>query len=238
MLPSVVRVKNTIAVFGAGTGLGTAVARRFGREGYRVALVARRPEPIEALARELTEAGIDARAYPADLSRTASVPALLDAIGPVDVVEYAPVGAETFTPALDLTPEALQRYLDLFVLTPLAIVRAVAPAMVARRAGGILVAHGSTARTPIPGMSGVGPAMAASRNYLGALHGELAGHGVYVGSLVIGALIRDSAGHRAITSGEVPVPDGVDLVTVAPEDLADAYWDMFTKRDEFERIIP
>lgn len=34
-------MSKTIAVFGAGTGLGASVARRFGREGYRVALVPR-----------------------------------------------------------------------------------------------------------------------------------------------------------------------------------------------------
>ena len=31
----------TIAVFGAGPGMGRSVARRFGREGFQVALVAR-----------------------------------------------------------------------------------------------------------------------------------------------------------------------------------------------------
>ncbi|MFD8161029.1 SDR family NAD(P)-dependent oxidoreductase [Streptomyces malaysiensis] len=36
----------TIAVFGAGSGMGKAVARRFGQEGYRIALVARRREPL------------------------------------------------------------------------------------------------------------------------------------------------------------------------------------------------
>ncbi|MFD8282508.1 SDR family NAD(P)-dependent oxidoreductase [Streptomyces solisilvae] len=34
----------TIAVFGAGSGMGKAVTRRFGQEGYRIALVARRRE--------------------------------------------------------------------------------------------------------------------------------------------------------------------------------------------------
>jgi hypothetical protein len=43
----------SIAVFGAGPGLGQAVARRYAREGYEVTLVARRQEPIDRLAKEL-----------------------------------------------------------------------------------------------------------------------------------------------------------------------------------------
>jgi short-subunit dehydrogenase len=41
----------SIAVFGAGPGLGQAVARRYAREGYAVTLVARRSEPLDRLGR-------------------------------------------------------------------------------------------------------------------------------------------------------------------------------------------
>ena len=53
-------MSNSIAVFGAGPGLGQAVARRFAREGYAVTLVGRRPEPLELLASDLTSAGATA----------------------------------------------------------------------------------------------------------------------------------------------------------------------------------
>ncbi|EXG82116.1 SDR family NAD(P)-dependent oxidoreductase [Cryptosporangium arvum] len=237
-------MSRTIAVFGAGTGLGSAIARRFAREGYRVALVARRPAPLDDLVRELAAGGVEAYAFPADLTATADVPALLAAVeeklGPIDVVEYAPITTAPFTPAAELTPEALQRYLDLYVFTPMAIVRSVVPGMIARGDGAILVTHGASAVEPMPGMSGVGPAMAAARNYLASLHGELADHGVYVGTINVNALVRGSAGHRAITSGELPValPPGVELPSIAPEELADAYWEMVAHRRRFEATIP
>jgi NAD(P)-dependent dehydrogenase (short-subunit alcohol dehydrogenase family) len=53
-------MSKSIAVFGAGPGLGQAVARRYAREGYAVTLVARRSEPLDRLAQELTSAGATA----------------------------------------------------------------------------------------------------------------------------------------------------------------------------------
>ena len=232
-----------IAVFGAGTGLGVSVARRFGREGYRVALVARREQQINDFAETLTAEGIEAAAFPADLRDTATVPALVAAItdrwGRIDVVEYAPITTELFTPAAELTAAGLAPLISLYLYTPVELVRAVLPGMLERGDGAILVGHGATAAQPIPFRSGVGPAMAAARNYLGSLHGELADKGIHVGTLTIAALIAGSAGHRMLTSGEVET--GMDLSripTVDPGDLADQLWTMTVKRDQFEHFCP
>src|SRR5690348_10053332 len=87
--------KKTIALFGAGSGLGASLATRFASEGYRVALVARRPEPLHARVAELAKAGVEAAAFPADLSDVAGIPALVRSIeahfGSIDVAVYAPL---------------------------------------------------------------------------------------------------------------------------------------------------
>ena len=46
-----------VVVTGASSGVGRAVARAFGAEGARVALVARNPEALENAAREIRHAG-------------------------------------------------------------------------------------------------------------------------------------------------------------------------------------
>ncbi len=51
----------TIAIVGAGAGLGAAVARRFGAEGFAVALISRSQERVDELARTLADEGITAR---------------------------------------------------------------------------------------------------------------------------------------------------------------------------------
>src|SRR5205807_59418 len=83
------RMSKTIAVIGAGAGLGQAVARRFGREGFGVALVARTAARVGALADELCGEGIDAAAFPCDVADRPALAGTIDAIterfGQIDV---------------------------------------------------------------------------------------------------------------------------------------------------------
>src|SRR6266498_2200201 len=87
-------IAKSIAVFGAGPGLGQAVARRYAQEGYAVVLVARRPEPLEQLTTDLATAGATAHVITADLSDTDAIPALAEQIrakvGNLDAFYYAP----------------------------------------------------------------------------------------------------------------------------------------------------
>jgi hypothetical protein len=82
--------------------------------------------------------------------------------------------------------------------------------------------------------------MAATRNYVHSLHGELADRGVYVGTLTVTAMIAGSAGHEALLSGEFPleIPDGLEFPVVDPADLAEQYWDMYARRDRVEQVYP
>lgn len=233
-------MSKTIAIFGAGTGLGISTARRFGREGYQVALIGRRAPALGTLVDQLMEEGINAAAFPADLAQTSSVPELIASIstafGGIDVVAYSPVSTNSFVPATELTADIIQNFLNLYLLTPIEIVRQVLPSMIERRHGAILITLGLSAVHPSPFMSGVGPAMAAVRNYVHSLHGEVADQGVYVGTLLVGALILGSAWHRELTSGGSGVPAGVP--TVDPDQLATVLWDLISRRDRIEAVLP
>jgi NAD(P)-dependent dehydrogenase (short-subunit alcohol dehydrogenase family) len=105
-------MSKSIAVFGAGPGLGQAVARRYAREGYAVTLVGRRQEPLDLLAKELTSAGAAAHVITADLSRTEATPRLAEQIraeaGHLDAFYYAPTPDTGFVSAANLTPQHAQ----------------------------------------------------------------------------------------------------------------------------------
>jgi meso-butanediol dehydrogenase/(S,S)-butanediol dehydrogenase/diacetyl reductase len=97
-------------VTGAATGIGRATAHALVRDGFGVALVGRRPEPLEQLAAELTDRGGQVVAAPADVTSpeqvAAAVAAAVQRFGRVDVlVNNAGVGDSG--PLLD---ESLERW--------------------------------------------------------------------------------------------------------------------------------
>jgi NADP-dependent 3-hydroxy acid dehydrogenase YdfG len=234
-------VSRTIAVFGAGPGLGRSVARQFGREGYQVALVARTPARLEALTAELAAEGITVAGFPADLADRAGLPGLIEAItarfGPIDVLEYAPAGPEWLdrqTHVLDTDDAALSFPLDLLLRTPVSLVRLVLPGMLERRQGAVLFGLAATPDRPYPQVANVAAASAAARTYLLHLHTALADTGVYAGLLQVGGLIggSDAAGYFAAKFGAAALPEPID-----PADLARALWDLSVQRDRFEVTV-
>jgi NADP-dependent 3-hydroxy acid dehydrogenase YdfG len=227
----------TLAIFGAGPALGLAVARRFGREGFRVALVARDPDRLDGLVRTLAGADVEAAAFPADLADRAAALTAAEAIqarfGPIDVLEYSPAGSgdSLRRPPSQIDPDTLQPLLDKFLLTPVALAGQLLPGMLERGDGGLLFAMGAAAKYPVPALASAGAALAGLRNYVHTLHAELAPGHVYAGSLVIGTLIEGSVAHRNASAWNVT---GRPPVVVSPDDLAGRLWDMYARRDRVE----
>jgi NADP-dependent 3-hydroxy acid dehydrogenase YdfG len=231
-------MSKTIAVIGAGAGLGQAVARRFGREGFGVALVSRTAARVGALADELSAEGIDAAAFPCDVADRVAVRRAVEDIvarfGRIDAVEFAPAGLDWMSQlvsARELTAESLEYPLDLLVRAPVAIFGAVLPGMLERGDGALLMATGDSAGKAYPAFANIGLAMAAARNYQLSLNAALADTGVYAGLLQVGGGI---AGSDAIREYAKEVDPGQLL---DPADLAATYWDMYLKRDRFEQRV-
>ncbi len=235
--------RKSIAVFGAGPGVGRAVARRYGQAGYDVVLVARRRGPLEEFAGELAAHGITAHVVTADLSETGLVPALAERIrakvGDPAAFYYGPAPADPeFVDAVDLRPERLRELMPMTLYTLLALVNEFLPAMIERGDGAILNVQGASAVQGHPHMSGWPPALAAQRNYLQSLAAEVADQGVYVGTLYIGARIIGTAADATFEATEAagqPVPD---MPIADPIELAELLWTMHTDRKPREMAFP
>jgi NAD(P)-dependent dehydrogenase (short-subunit alcohol dehydrogenase family) len=232
----------TIAIFGAGPALGLSVARRFGREGYRVALVARRQESLDALAAELP----GAETFRADLldpaQLTAAVAAIEDRFGHVDVAVWSPGGLDQQRVAvLDIDPDALPGQLELLLLAPIRLARLLLPGMRARGEGALLYASGTSAIQATPELGNVGVALAGMRNYVQGAHAALAGEGVYVGVVPIGGLIKNSAAEAIVLSAPAEFAnfdlEALKANTLDPDDIAEVFWDLNLKRDRVEEIV-
>jgi short-subunit dehydrogenase len=92
--------------------------------------------------------------------------------------------------------------------------------------GAVLTAQGGSTVQGLPNMSGPSPAQAAQRNYLQALHAEVAEKGVYVGMLYVGAAIKNSAFHAEMEKAKAAGDPVWEMPIVDPEHLADLLWTM------------
>ena len=111
-----VDIKKVALVTGAGTGIGKGVALAFLREGYRVVLAGRRPDPLAMTVREAGSLGSQALAVPTDVRDPLSVRALFARIrqtfGRLDVLfNNAGTGAPPL-PLEDLTYEQWRTVVD------------------------------------------------------------------------------------------------------------------------------
>ena len=66
-------------VTGGSSGIGLAIARALGEDGFRLTVSARRPEKLEAAAKELADAGFEVHAVPANMAREEELQAVVDA---------------------------------------------------------------------------------------------------------------------------------------------------------------
>lgn len=214
----------TLAIVGAGPGLGAAVARRFGREGFAVALISRDQAKLDAMAAELTEVGVTARGYSADVRDAGSLEAALTSaavdLGPITVLQYSPLPARAYLgPVLDLTPELALEALRFSALGLITAARAVLPAMRAAGEGTIILVNGGTSVQARAGFSGTSVAFPAESAYGEMLHDALAEEGVRVVQLVIPGSIP-----------KLQVSNGVDGV-------AERIWQLHTTPGEFRTML-
>ena len=233
--------QKTIAIFGAGTGLGASVAARFGREGYKVVLIARGAANLDLLKARLAGQGVEAHTFPADLTDLAAIPSLVQAIeaqiGSIDVALFSPISSATyFVPAVDLDASYLQSISPLLTWAPIELAHALMPGMRSRGDGVFIVADGLSAVIPMAGMSGPGPAFAATRNFVMTLHDEVRSDGVFAGMLHVGAMIDNSAGLAAALAAGMKLDPSFPVVD--PDILADEVWSLATERDRKESVLP
>ncbi|GAA0257077.1 SDR family NAD(P)-dependent oxidoreductase [Actinomadura nitritigenes] len=229
----------TTVVIGVGPGLGMSIAHRFGREGHAIALISRNASRHAGYIASLASAGIEATSHPADIRDRDGLLRALDAItarhGAIDVVYYGPGAADPAARPVPITETdvpAAQEAMS-WVYPAVDTVRAVLPGMLERGDGGLLFAGGLSSVVPLPAIGNLAISSAALRNYAITLNAELAGRGVYAGTLTIGGLIERGDIHRMFLA-EADRLGGLTVGTLDPDVLADAAWDLYKNRDSAE----
>ncbi len=223
-------MSRTLLICGHGPGISDAIARKFGAEGFRVGLVARNAERLEASARTLRDAGIEAKGFACDLADVAAIAPMVakvrEALGPITVLQWnAYTGGAGDLTTCDLAE--LRMVLDVGVLGPIAAVQAALPDLRSQADAAVLVTGGgfSTYSEQVDKMivqwntMGLAISKAAQHKLVGLLHQKLAGDNIYVGEVVVMGMVKGTA----FDFGNA---------TLEPATVADGFWRIYQGRSE------
>ena len=212
-------VEKLIVVAGVGEkGVGEHVAKRFASEGYKVAMLARRKENLDALAAEIP----GSRGFVCDVSVTDQINSTIKDIeqqmGAIDVLifntSYGPFkdfdecSQEDFNLSLATGPAAL-----------FAFAKAVTPAMIERGSGVIAVTGATAAWRGMPGTSVKAAGNFGMRALAQSLARSMGPKGIHVFHVIIDALIDQPRTHK--WAPEKPAEEFMD-----PAAIAETYFHM------------
>ena len=206
-------------IVGMGPGMGMALARRFGREGHRLGLLARRAEPLAELVAHLKSEGFDVHGHAVDAGDAASMKKTIGKANPEVLIYNASIFREA-TPS-QLEPAVLMSELGAMAGGFLAAVQAVLPGMRERNHGTILLTGGGSALTPFASGASLSAGKAAQRSLLFSLAQDLGDTGIHAATVTICGMIAPGTAFD-------------------PEKLAEAFWQLHAQKQgsfEVERIF-
>jgi NAD(P)-dependent dehydrogenase (short-subunit alcohol dehydrogenase family) len=204
-----------LLLIGAGPGVGAAVVRRFGREGFRSTLISRN-ETVEQLAPELRGEGLEIEAVGADIEDLDAYRETLERIfsapGAPGVVVY---NAALPDPGeiLDATVERLRTAHDVDVIGAVVAAQVAAPVLRAAGGGTLLATSGGFADNPVPALASLSMGKAAMRS----------------AQTLVAAGVRADGIHAATITIAGAVKPGTDF---DPDKIAELFWTAHTDQKD------
>jgi NADP-dependent 3-hydroxy acid dehydrogenase YdfG len=220
-------MSKTIVVCGYGPGISDAVARKFGAEGYKVAIVARSADKLAAAASALAAKGVEAKAFAADLSDAAAVTAMIakvrEAFGPISVVHYNAY-AGGHGDLATATTDGVRKSYDVAVTGLIAAVQAAHADLEASK-GAVLVTGGGfcfydprvDAIATQFAAADLAIAKAAQHKLVGLLAAKLSAKDIYVGEVTVMGMVKGTAFDFGNANLEA-------------NDIAAKFWELFSAR--------
>jgi NAD(P)-dependent dehydrogenase (short-subunit alcohol dehydrogenase family) len=207
-------------VVGVGPGLGNALAVRFARGGFRVALVARSAESLAPTQAEITAAGGEARSYLADAGDEESVRSAFERIhaelGSTEVLLYN-AGAFEVGGILELTAATVERAWRANCLGGFLASQAVLPKMLERGRGTVIFTGATASLRGSAKFAAIAIGKVGLRALAQSMARELGPQGIHVAHVVIDGQI-DSPRLRA------RFPDRDEKTMLDPAAIAETYW--------------
>ena len=215
----------TAAILGVGPGLGAAVARRFAREGFAVALMARREQSVAGVQEEIEGAGGRALPVSADATNPASVAAAFDEVrsnlGAPEIFVYN-AGAFQMGGILDLSPEKFDECFKANCAGAFYAAQQVLPAMVDGGRGTVLLTGATAALRGGARFSALAVGKFGLRALAQSMAREFGPRGIHVAHVVVDGQI-DTPRVREMS------PDREDHTMLSPDAIAETYWQLHSQ---------
>ncbi|MCD0484549.1 2,3-dihydro-2,3-dihydroxybenzoate dehydrogenase [Streptacidiphilus sp. ASG 303] len=221
-------------VTGAAGGIGGAVVRTLAAGGAAVAMVDRDAGRLEELAGEVRDSGGRAEAFPADVTDSAAVEAVVDRVerrlGPLDCLVNA-AGVLRPGRARDLTDEDWAATFAVNTAGVFFVSRAVVNRMAGRRRGAVVTVASNAAGTPRVDMAAYAASKAAATMFTKCLGLEVSRLGIRCNVVAPGstdtpmltALWDDGAEQASVDGVSSAFRVGIPLGRIArPRHIADA----------------
>ncbi|HET9874685.1 MAG TPA: SDR family NAD(P)-dependent oxidoreductase [Mycobacterium sp.] len=184
--------QSRVLITGASRGLGKSIAEVLAGRSATVALVARNPDDLEILAKEL-----DGKAYPTDLTDPDAVEKLVDRVeadGPVDVL-INNAGIDRVGRFPDASAQQVRDLLQVNLAAPMELCRQLMPRMVQRGRGHIVNVSSFGAISTGPGVTLYGASKAGLSHFTAGIRAELRGKPVGTTLVQIGEVKTDMIDH-------------------------------------------
>lgn len=208
--------KKVALVTGVGPGTGSSIARRFSNGGYKVAMIARDKERLKSLEDELE----NSKGYSCELRNQEYLNSTIDNIikdfGYPDVFIHNAVRG-TRGNFLEFTSEELQSNFDINVLALHRIAQKVAPEMIKKNKGAIIVTGNTSAHRGKANFGGTASTKAAQKILTESFARFLNPKGIHVAYITIDAAIDLEWTRKAW-------PDKPDDFFIQPDDIASEVW--------------
>ncbi len=193
--------ERVVWVTGASSGIGEALVPELVARGAKVVVSARRAEKLEAL---VAQHGTERVAsLPVDLADPAALESAAaragDAFGPIDGLVLN-AGRSQRARALETEMEDVRALMELNVMAPIALTRAIAPGMVTRGRGHLTIVSSVAGYIATPLRSSYSASKYAVRGYFDSLRAELHDTGVEV-LVCCPGYVRTEIGQRAVAAG-------------------------------------
>ncbi len=210
-------------ITGASAGIGAAFARELSQRGYKLVLVARRRERLEALASELAaKHGAEVECVAADLidpRGLESVAARIAAEPPALLLNNAGFG--TAGPLAELDPARELEQIRILVLAVVRLTRAALPGMLARGSGAIVNVSSLAGEAAGPFNATYSASKAFVTSFTEAVHEEVRGSGVRVMALVPGFTRTEFQEVAKVDPSTIPAAAWLEPETVVTACLRD-----------------